>query len=537
MSFDKKINFLVLFLFLFLTSNIYLNQDDHEIELSNLDDSTEQKIQDRYLYLKGTHQHMINKKTEALQTLGKMSNGSPGYAYNEKIRLYFNVGQFDKIIALKDKIKEFFKDSWELQFILANAYLETNRNQEAEELLQELIDKYPANEQIAYYRAVSYIKNMQLAKALEFIDECLKKPSLRSRHFLFYFLKSKVYMQMHMHQMALQAITRSLKIYPKFERSWLLKALIEEQMGKVNDAIAGYKNYLDIFGHDLGVEKQLAQLLFSQDRFKEAADVLRNMDVDNPMYNYTLALTEWKARNYNKAKIAVDKALKAMPDLKRAKLLNIDILLGQGKKDEALQFLQDWLQSAPEDPAIVHFVLLLRRVGISNDKIINLFENVITKDKKSVPILAVLADLYLEKNNYNQALKYCDNIISLIKDDRLRSRVLFQKAHILFTTKQEDNIESTLQDSIKCLGVYPGAYNLLAYYYAQQDKNLDKALNLANLALQSISESSYFLDTKGYVLYKLGKYGDAVSTLTKALNIDPKDQVIKEHLNLAKSKL
>ncbi|MFA5075293.1 MAG: tetratricopeptide repeat protein [Candidatus Babeliales bacterium] len=522
--------FLINFSYIY-TQDIYSqDQNNIGIELTNYDESIEKEIQNRFLYLKGCYQHASNELLPALTSFSKMSKDSSDYSYNQKIKLYFDLERFDKIIELKDKIRDKFKDSWEIQFILANSYLNLNQDKQAEDLLNELIKNFPDNEQIAYYRAVCYIKNMQLAAGLEFIDKCLKNKALRSRRFLFYFLKSKIYIQMGLNQTALESITKSLKLYPKFEKGWLLKALLEEQLGRVNDAISGYKQYLDIFGHDLNVEKQLAQLLFSQERFQEASQILRKMDIDNPAYHYSLALAEWKAENFEKAKEAIDKALQKMPSSKKIKLLNVDILISLNKQDEALTFLKNWLKENLNDINIVHFILLLKHTGLEPEKITKTFEELYQDNKKNFGILAALSDLYLEKNNFEKVAELCDELLSQVKEEKLKSRILFQKAYINFQTNETDKLEEILQKAIEYKEVYPSAYNLLAYYYAQENKNLSKALELSNLALKAEPKCSYFLDTKGYILHKMGKNKEAIKILQQALNLSPEDKIIKEHL-------
>ncbi|MCF7799615.1 tetratricopeptide repeat protein [Candidatus Babeliales bacterium] len=534
MYFNRKfITFFIIFLINF--SYVYSQEQDSElqnngsIEIINYDESIEKEIQNRFLYLKGCYEHANNKMLPALVSLNKISDTSD-YSYNQKIRLYFDLEKFDKIIELKDIIKNKFKDSWEIQFLLANSYLNLNQDKQAEEILNELIEKFPDNEQIAYYKAVCYIKNMQLAKALEFIDKCIKNKSLRNRKFLFYFLKSKIYIQMGLNQTALDSITKSLKLFPKFEKGWLLKALLEEQLGKTNAAISGYKKFLDIFGSDINVEKQLAQLLFSQERFKEASEILRKMDIDNPAFYYSLALTEWKSENFEKAKIAIDRALQKMPNSKKIKLLNIDILISLNKKDGALNFLKNWFKETPEDNNIVRFILLLKYAGLDQEKIINTLEELHKNKTKNITLLMALADLYLEKNNYEKVEELCNKILAQTKEEKLKSRILFQKAYVNFQANKTDKIEEILKKAIKYQDNYAPAYNLLAYYYAQKNKNLNQALELIELALKLEAKSSCFLDTKSYILYKMGKNKEAIKILQQALNLSPDDKIIKEHL-------
>lgn len=74
------------------------------------------------------------------------------------------------------------------------------------------------------------------------------------------------------------------------------------------------------------------------------------------------------------------------------------------------------------------------------------------------------------------------------------------------------------------------AKNNLAYTYVMQGDNLDEAMRLVDEALAGDSENPSWLDTKAWILYKQGKYDDALPLLQKALIGAPDDELMKEHL-------
>ena len=491
---------------------------------------------DYFEYLKATYQHFNGKVLQSLQSFEKLfEQDTSVYAYDGFIHLLYDLNQFEKIIKLEDKVKKVFDDHLEIQLIFAQSFLSLNMDKKAEELFEKLIEKYPDNEQVAYYAAVSFIKNNQFDKALSFIEKCLAKPALHSKHFLFNFLASKIYFHMGRNSKALELIKKSVEQYPRFERGWLLKALLEEQLGKINESISGYKRFLDIVGRDLAVEKQLVNLLFSSKRYYEAADVLRKMKIDTPQYFFDLALLEWKANNFDLALQNIEKSLELLPDFKKAKLLKIEILLSHARKDQALGFVQNWLMQVPDDSSVVHILLLLRRGGVVVDSIINSLQTVAQSATKSEPVLAALSDLYLEQGDNDKALDNCKKLVSVTKDDGIKSKLLFQIGYVYFKKNEIQNAEKFLKDAKAYKPVYPSVYNLLAYCYALKDENLEEALELSELALQADPDCYYYLDTKGYVLLKLGKVDEAIELFQKALKLADGDEEVAQHLKVAKS--
>jgi tetratricopeptide (TPR) repeat protein len=71
--------------------------------------------------------------------------------------------------------------------------------------------------------------------------------------------------------------------------------------------------------------------------------------------------------------------------------------------------------------------------------------------------------------------------------------------------------------------------------YAEQSLKLDKALELIEQALENQPENSVFLDTKGWVLHKMGRTKEALEFTQRSLNLNPQDQEIIDHLAIIQS--
>ena len=76
--------------------------------------------------------------------------------------------------------------------------------------------------------------------------------------------------------------------------------------------------------------------------------------------------------------------------------------------------------------------------------------------------------------------------------------------------------------------------NFLAYCYAQKGENLDEALTLIDDALEEYPESHAMIDTRAWVLYKMGRLEEAEKLLKEALTLCEKDGedciIIEKHL-------
>jgi hypothetical protein len=79
--------------------------------------------------------------------------------------------------------------------------------------------------------------------------------------------------------------------------------------------------------------------------------------------------------------------------------------------------------------------------------------------------------------------------------------------------------------------------NDFAWFLIDGDRNVNEGLELADKALRIEPESAYIMDTKGWGLYKKGKFQEAVELLEKCTQGTAYDYDISVHLEAAKKAL
>ena len=79
--------------------------------------------------------------------------------------------------------------------------------------------------------------------------------------------------------------------------------------------------------------------------------------------------------------------------------------------------------------------------------------------------------------------------------------------------------------------------NNLAYILAVQGKELPRAKKLAMKAVAAEPVNGGYLDTLGWVLFRMGKYEKARETLEKAVELEPLEAEIQDHLGIVYEKL
>jgi tetratricopeptide (TPR) repeat protein len=73
------------------------------------------------------------------------------------------------------------------------------------------------------------------------------------------------------------------------------------------------------------------------------------------------------------------------------------------------------------------------------------------------------------------------------------------------------------------------ALNYVGYTYAERSDSLEYALELVNRAVEIEGDNGYYIDSRGWIFYMMGRYEDALDELQRASEI-VEDAVIFEHL-------
>lgn len=92
-----------------------------------------------------------------------------------------------------------------------------------------------------------------------------------------------------------------------------------------------------------------------------------------------------------------------------------------------------------------------------------------------------------------------------------------------------ETVERLLRRLIALKPESPQGYNALGYTFADHNIRLDEAAELVDKALALAPDDSFILDSKGWVLFRLGKFEAALETLKKAYAKQP-DAEIAAHL-------
>ena len=137
-----------------------------------------------------------------------------------------------------------------------------------------------------------------------------------------------------------------------------------------------------------------------------------------------------------------------------------------------------------------------------------------------------LANDYRKNNNCEKAIKIYD----IILNETNHNSSLFYKASCLEKIGKWKDAKNLFLKIINLNKKDAYSLNYLSYSMAIRNEDLARANLLIKTALKLHPNNGYFLDTLGWVQYKMKNYDMAINNLQRAVSIKPNSSEIMDHL-------
>ncbi len=449
---------------------------------------------------------------------------------NNKGYLHFlaDTKDYKKIVELMPKLEKTFAKDPDVQLTFVTALRNVGKKDEADKRIIELSQAFKDHTEIVFNAAETLVQRKEHKNALVLLDTYLNNAPRRPNNFIFYFLKGQIYMQLKEFKHARAFLQQCLEAHPRFPQGWLLKAMLEEQAGQLDQAMQGFSSYLELTGPNKQIEQHLMQLAIKQKASQKNGNVVV---LNRPCIEKAVLLFEKK--QYRAALQQIDACLASNETDPQMRLLKVQILAAMHEYTDAIKNLVSWSAADPNNlmwPQVLH---LLSRAKAPIEKIINAFTVLQSRQPNSLVLNLYLADLYSRADNGKSALQYNRKALALTNDPRIKTRVLFQIATLEYEQSEYAQMLKTLAILETINSQFAPALNLHAYYLATYGNNLSKADELFKKAYALDTGNPHILDTKGVILYKQKKYAQALKLLKPLSEKMPDDSSV--HIHLAKT--
>jgi tetratricopeptide (TPR) repeat protein len=324
---------------------------------------------------------------------------------------------------------------------------------------------------------------------------------------------AQIYIEQQKYPQAHQMLDKAKEIEPDNIEAKYNEVQLLEQEGKTAEAITALNGLLedtsrrtydaaqrDVRGRML---EKLGGLYEKNGQYDKAVDAFRQMaslDPEKGARAEALIVDTYRAeKNYSKAEQESDAAAKKFPNDRMLREVRAQLLTDEGKSAQAIAELKTLLDG-------------------KNDR----------------ETYLAMADVYQKAKDYSAAAKALDDAekLSTSKDDK--AAVYFQRGALYERQKKYELSEKAFRAVLDTANpkdpIYASTLNYLGYMFADQNMRLQEAQELIKKALDLEPNNYAFLDSMGWVDYRLNRLDDAERELTHSIQIEAKDPTIHDHL-------
>jgi tetratricopeptide (TPR) repeat protein len=319
-------------------------------------------------------------------------------------------------------------------------------------------------------------------------------------------------------------------VKPDFEYKFISLAKFYEYQKKRAASLKLLESFQDKQGPSERVADVLGRYYLEDEDYDKAFrqfQIIESGDSSNLNIKVKMALILIERKMYDKASAKLKQILVQAPDSDKIRFYLGAVYEEMKEYGSAIEhFLKIPSTSTFYGEAVVHAAYLYKVKG-ELDEAIATVEKGMKESPESEQFYTLYGSLLHERREYAKAVA---SLEAGAKKFPKNDQILFFLGSLYDKVgRRNDSIETML----KVLGLNEGHYqalNYLAYTWAEDGSKLKEAEEFAKRAVGLKGEDPYIQDTLGWVLFKQGRFAEAVRTLEVAHKIKPDESIIAEHL-------
>ena len=219
------------------------------------------------------------------------------------------------------------------------------------------------------------------------------------------------------------------------------------------------------------------------------------------------------------------------PDHIDALLLNAKLLEELGQFGLAIEVYK----KVPSADTASHASELGRAAALRSlgkpDAAIEVLRQLAHRFPKMAIVHSTLGDALRSQDRFIKAVSSYDRALELIPEgSRGRWFVLYARAIAHERLDNWEKAEADFRAALELNPEHPQVLNYLGYSMVEKQINLAEALDMIERAVAARPDSGFIVDSLGWILYRLGRYGEAVAHMERAVELMAVDPVVNDHL-------
>ena len=389
---------------------------------------------------------------------------------------------------------------------LANVYEQLKDYSLAAEMLRRALEQQPGNGDLKHALAQDLLFSDQIEDALKVYQDLLEDDPKDEQALL---RISKIYQQKRDFTKAHEAADKAKELDPTNLEIQYNDVTLLAAEGRIPEAIKTLKGILDSTakktynsderGNRISLLDALGGLYQRVEQYSAAVETFHQMGELDPdtgaRASAEIVETYRLAKDFTKAEAEADAASKKYPNDRVVRSVHASLLADMGKTDQAVAETRKLLDGKNDRDTYIQ-----------------------------------LAQIYDKAKNYGEMAKMLDAAEKLSVSNEDKENVIFMRGAMYERMKNYTGAEEEFK---KVLAINPdnaSALNYLGYMLADRGARLDEARDLISKAVERDPKNGAYLDSLGWVLFRLNKLPEAEEKLRQALEFMSRDPTVHDHL-------
>jgi tetratricopeptide (TPR) repeat protein len=500
---------------------------------------------DRSAFFDASKEKILGNYDNAIELYRKCLEQDPGdaAAMYEIAGIYVDQGKIDEALDFAEKAVELDPANKWYKILLIGIYQAQGKYADAGNIIAALIMAEPDN--IAYYQdqALNYIYNNDYKNAIRTYDLLEQQMGINEDISL---QKEKIYIMMGKPDKAVEELQKLARAYPEEPRYLEMLAELYMTAGMYDQALETYNEILKLDPENPYINISLSDYYRKKGDKAKSLEYLKAgfanpaLDIDSKVsillayYSLTEIYSSYKEEAFELASILI----KAHPNDPKAHSIYADFLVQDQRYEEARAAFRKVISLDSTRYLIWEQLLFveseLRDNQAMSDESLRALQ--LFPDQPMLYLFAGAA--FFQMKDFEAAAKYFGAGANfVVANDKMLAQFYSYLGDTYFQLKEHEKSDEAYERVLKIEPDNAPVLNNYAYYLSLRDLNLDKAAEMAKKAVETEPGNASYLDTYGWVFFKLGKYEEAKEWIAKALDKGEGSAVVIEHYGDALWKL
>jgi len=414
-------------------------------------------------------------------------------------------------------------DNLEARHLKTVAAIQGGRDAVAIEQINFILDKAPQDFDV---RMQLIVKNLH--KKEDFRRAYAVFTVLNTQHpanETFYFILAYLDYQAKQYLPAQQKLKQALDIKSRWVKALLLQGQVYIGQNKLGLATESLQLAV-VEEENAKISEQIAQLLINQNKFKEALNVLEDLSDKDPENNMLKMQQALVLLQLDRGSDKAEKILMELVELAQYRdqcLYYLGrIAVSKGQHQSALNWFDAVSESKYKYEANVSAILVLMKEGRLDDALLRVGQVKYAYPDKIGKLVLIESELLSRKKQYQQAF---DVLSSALLKSPENSDILYARALMAEKTGDIKTLEDDLKYILEKRPNDATALNALGYTLVDKTGRYEEAKGYIEKALALKPNEAVFIDSYGWLFFKMGRFEEAKKQLERAYTLQPQAEI------------